>query len=123
MQRLHLEARAVTGNEEPMADLASQDLDGSDGRKLAAKLWIFGVRALRKNKPNAVVPWRFRVIPEHTNDPVAQVNGKPGKHAAHLGVQRHKRFQNEPVRSLLFRFGRTRHGLYGLSERTTTDQS
>ena len=51
------------------------------------------------------------MIPQHADDSVAQVNGKPGKHAPHLGVQGHQRFQNKPVRSLLFWFGRTRHGL------------
>ena len=100
-----------------MADFISQELNRTDGRKFTAKLWICGVRAFRKNKPNAVVPRRFGMISEHTNYAVAQVDGKTRKHTTHLGIQGHERFQNERVRSLLFWFGRTRHGLYGLSEK------
>jgi hypothetical protein len=121
MQCLHLEAGVVTRDEEPMADFISQELDGTDGGKFTAKLRICGVGAFRKNKPNAVVPGRFGMIAEHTNYAVAQVDGKTGKHATHFGVQGHERFHNERVRSLLFWFGGTRHGLCGLSEKTITD--
>lgn len=76
MKRLHLEAGAVTRDQEPMADLISQELDRTDRRKFTAQLWIFGVRALRKNKPNAIVPRRFGMIAQHANDAVAQVDGK-----------------------------------------------
>ena len=123
VKRPHLEAGAVTRDEEPMADLLSQELDRTDRRKFAVKFWICGVRALRKNKPNAVVPRRFGMIPEHTNYAVAQVDSKARKHATYFGVHGHERFQNERVGSLLFWFGRTRHALYGLSERTKTDQA
>jgi hypothetical protein len=76
MKRLQLEAGSVTRDEEPMADFISKQLNRTDGRKFTAKLWIFGVRAVRKNKPNAVVPRRFGMIPEHANNAVAQVDGK-----------------------------------------------
>jgi hypothetical protein len=46
MKRLHLEVGAVTGDEEPVADLVSQQLDGTDGGEFTAKLWIFGVGAV-----------------------------------------------------------------------------
>ena len=111
MKCLRLEARAVTRDEEPMADLISQELDRTDGRKFTVKFWICGVRAVRKNKPNAVVPRRFGMISEHTNYAVAKVDGKTRKHAAHLGVQGHERVQNERVRRLWFWFGGTGHGL------------
>jgi hypothetical protein len=118
MKRLHLEAGTVTRDDEPMDDLISQELDWTDRREFAAKFWIGGLRALRKNEPNAVVSRRFGMIPEHTDYAIAQVDGKTGKHAAHFGAQGGERFQNERVRSLQFWFGRARHGLYGLSERT-----
>jgi len=89
VKRLHLKAGAVTRDEQPMADFISQKLDRTDGRELPAKSWICGVRAFRKNKPNAVVLRRFGVIPEHANDAVAQIDGKTGKHAPDLGVQGH----------------------------------
>jgi hypothetical protein len=60
------------------------------------------------------------MISEHTNYAVVQVDGKTGKHATHLGAQGHERVQNKRVRSLLFWFGGTRHGLQGLSESTIT---
>ena len=91
MKCLLLEAGAVTRDNEPMADLISQQLDRADGRKLTAKFWICGVRAVRKNKPNAIVLRRFGMISEHTNDAVAQVHRKAGKHATHLWVQGHER--------------------------------
>lgn len=50
------------------------------------KPWICGVRAFRKNKPNTIVPRRFGMITEHTNDVAAQVDGKTRKHATHLGI-------------------------------------
>jgi hypothetical protein len=86
MKCLRLEAGAVTGDEEPMADLASQEFDRTDGGKLTAKFWIHGVRAFRKNQPNAVVTRRFGMIAEHAKYSVAQVDRKPGKHATHLWV-------------------------------------
>src|SRR5580658_518562 len=101
MQCLHLEAGAVTRDDQPMADLISQQLNPAKRRKLAAKSWIRWARALRKHQPDAVVLWRFGMIAEHANDVVAQVDGKTGKHATHLGVQGHQRVQNKRVRSLL----------------------
>jgi hypothetical protein len=118
MKCLYLETWAVTRDEEPMADLISQELDGTDGGKFPAKLRISWVRALRENKPDAVVPRRLEMISQHANDAVVQVDGKTRKHETHLGVQGPERFHNERVRSLPFWFGRTRHGL---SERTITD--
>ena len=52
------------------------------------------------------------MVAQHADDAVAQVNGEAGKHAPHLRVQWHKGFQNESVRSFLFRFGGIRHGLF-----------
>jgi hypothetical protein len=123
MKGLCLEAGTVTRDDEPMADLISQQLDRADGRKLTAKFWICGVSAVRKNQPNAVILRRFGMISEHANDAVAQVDGITGKHATHLGVQGHQRVQNKRMRSLLFWFGRSRHGLNYLSERTITDSA
>jgi hypothetical protein len=67
MKCIHLEAGAVTRDEEPMADLVSQELDRPDRRKFTAKFWICGAGADRKNNPNAVVSWRLGVISEHTD--------------------------------------------------------
>lgn len=120
---LHLEAGAVTRDEEPMAALICQKSDRTDERKFTVKFWICRVRAVRKSKPNTVVPRRIGMISEHTNDVVVNVDGKTRKHANHFRVQGHERFQNECVRSLLFWFGRARHVLKGLSERTITDWS
>ena len=85
-----------------MANLVAQQTDRTDRRKFPAEFWICGVGALRKNKPNTIVPWRFLVFSQHTNDPVAQINGKTGKHPTYLGVQRRERFQDKRVRGLLF---------------------
>ena len=74
---LAFEGRPVAWNEKPMADLACQKLDGTERREFAAEVWISGVDGLRKNKPNAVVPRRFGVIAEHTNNAVADVHSKP----------------------------------------------
>jgi ATP-dependent Clp protease ATP-binding subunit ClpC len=122
MECLRLKGWAVTGDDEPVADFISQELDGTEGRKFAAKFWIFGVGAFGKNEPNAVVPRIFGMIPEHKDYVVAQVDGKTRKHAADLGIQGHEGFHNESVRRFLFWFGGTRHGTYRLSERTITDQ-
>jgi hypothetical protein len=106
-----------------MADLVFQELDGADGRKLAAKFWVQGVRAFGKNKPNAVVPRRFGMISKHTDDAVAEVDGKTGKHVTDFGVQGCEGFQNERMRRLLFWFGGARHDLFGLSEMNIADWS
>ena len=91
VKRFRLEGGAVTGDEEPVADRAAQQLDGAEGWEFAAEFWVGGVRGLGKNKPDAVVARRFGRIAEHANEVVAQVNGKTGKHATHLGVQGHER--------------------------------
>jgi hypothetical protein len=111
VKRLDLEARAVTRDEEPMANFISQQFNGAEGGKFTAKLWIGGISALGKNKPNAIVARGFWMVPEHANDAVAQVDGKPGKHAADFGVQGRERFHNERVRRLRFRLRRAGHGL------------
>jgi hypothetical protein len=74
MKRLFFEGGAVARDEEPMGDLASQEFNRTDGRELAEKLGIFGVRGVRKYQPNAVIPRRFGTIQEHANNEVAQVN-------------------------------------------------
>ncbi len=102
MEGFHLKARAVTGNEKPMANLIAQQLDRTDRREFPAEIWIRGVGSVRKNKPNAIVPGRFVVISQHADDPVAQVDREAGEHPTHLGVQGRKRFQDKSVRGLLF---------------------
>jgi hypothetical protein len=92
MEGLHLKARTVTWNEKPMANLIAQQIDRTDRREFQAEIWIGGVGVVRKYKPNAIVSLRFPVIAQHTNDPVAKVNGETGKHPAYLGVQGRKRF-------------------------------
>jgi len=118
---LRLEGGAVTRDEEPMADLISQELDLAEGREFAAEFWVCWVRALRENEPNTVVARGFGRIPEHANDAVVEVDGKTGEHATHLGVQRHERIHNERVRR--FRFWWAGHDFYGLSEWTETYQT
>jgi hypothetical protein len=49
MKGLHLEARAVTWDEEPVAYPISQEFDRADRRKFAAQFWICGVRVVREN--------------------------------------------------------------------------
>ena len=93
-----LEVRAVARDEKPVGDLIAEQLNRADGRKFAAEPWICGVGALRKNKPDAIVLGRFLMIAEHTYDLVAQVDGKTGKHPAHLGIRRRERFQNKRMR-------------------------
>jgi hypothetical protein len=102
MEGLHLKARTVTWNEKPMANLITQQIDRADRRELPAELRVCGVGGLRKNKPNTIVPWRFVVFSQHTNDPVAQIDGETGKHPTHLGVQGRERFQDKCVRGSLF---------------------
>ena len=121
MKCLHLKARAITRDEQPMADLVFQQLNRAKRRKLPAQPSISRVGALRKNKPNAVVARRFGTVPEHANQVDAHVNGETGKHAPHLGIQGHQRFQNKSVRSLLSWFGRASHGLQIPSKRTIPD--
>ena len=78
--------RPVTRNEKPLGDLIVEEPDRTEARELAAELWICPFGALRKNKPNALVPWRFLMVAEHTYDVVVEVDGKTGKHSAHLGI-------------------------------------
>jgi len=47
------------------------------------------------------------MIAEHTDDAVADVDGKTGKHTAHLGLERRERIEYKCVRRLLFRFDGT----------------
>jgi len=121
MKRLRLEVGTVTREQQPMPDDTSQKFDFSERRKLPAQPAISRINAFRKHEPNPVVPRRFGTVPKHANQVVAQVNRKARKHPPHLGVQGHQCFQNEPVRSLLFRFGRSWHGSQLLSESTITD--
>ena len=102
MKGFYLKVRAVTRDEKPVGNLITEELDRTDGREFAAELWICGVGALRKDKPNAIVPRRFLMIAEHTYYAVAQVDGKTGKHPTHLRIRRRERFQNKRVRGLLF---------------------
>ena len=102
MKGFYLKVRAVTRDEKPVGNLIPEELDRADGRESSAELWICGVGALRKDKPNAIVPRRFLMIAEHTHYVVAQVDGKTGKHPTHLGIRRRERFQNKRVRGLLF---------------------
>jgi hypothetical protein len=112
MKGFYLKVRAVTRDEKPVADLITEELDRTDGREFAAELCIGGIGALRKDKPNAIVPRRFLVIAEHTYYAVTQVDGKTGKHPTHLGIQWRKRFQNKRVRELFFWFGGMAHDLF-----------
>jgi hypothetical protein len=112
MKGFYLKVRAVTRDEKPVANLITEELDSTDGREFAAELCICGIGALRKDKPNAIVPRRFLMIAEHTYYAVAQVDGKTGKHPTHLGIQWRERFQNKRVRGLLFWFGGMAHDLF-----------
>jgi len=76
VERLGLKCGTVAWNEKPMANLVSQKLDCTDGLEFTAELGIGGIGTVRKNQPDAIVPGRFVVIAEHTNDAVAQVNGE-----------------------------------------------
>jgi hypothetical protein len=111
MESLRLKAGTVAWKEEPMANLVAQQTDRTDRRELPAKIWICGVGPFRKNEPDTIVPGRFFVISQHTDNPVAQVHGETGKHPAYLGVQRRERFQDKCVRRPFSGFGRARHGL------------
>lgn len=102
---------AVAWNEQPMMNLVSQKLDGAEGRELTAEGWIGRIGDVGEDKPNAVVLGRFRVVAEHTNDPVAEVDGEAGEHATHLGLQGSERFEDEGIRGLLFGFRGAGHGL------------
>ena len=62
MECFRLEARTVAWNEKPMANLTTQQIDGADRGELAPEVSVCGVGAFRKNKPNAIVPWRFLVF-------------------------------------------------------------
>jgi len=117
VERLLLEGGAVTGDEEPMADHAAQEFDRAKGRKLAAEFRILGICGLGKNKPEAVVPWRFGGIAKHQNQVVAEVDAEARKHAAHLGAQGHERIHNERVWRLRLWFWWARHDVNGLSRR------
>ena len=98
----YLKVWTVTRDEKPVADLITEELDRTDGREFAAELCICRIGALRKDKPNAIVPRRFLMIAEHTYYAVTQVDGKTGKHPTHLGIQWRERFHNKCVRGLLF---------------------
>jgi hypothetical protein len=111
MEGFRLKARTVTRNKKPMANLAGQEFDRTDRRELPPQVWVCRVGSLRKNKPDTIVPWRFLVLPQHTNDPVTQIYRKTRKHPIHFWVQGRKRIQNKCVRGLLFYFRRARHGL------------
>jgi len=92
-----------------VSDLVAQQLNPADRREFAPELWISGVGALRKDKPDSIVPRRFLVIAEHNHDAVAYVHAKTGKHPANFGLQRHERFQHKRVRCPLSWLGGTTH--------------
>src|ERR1700744_1942426 len=102
MKGFRLEARTVTRNEKPMPNLTTQEIDRADRRELLADVWVCGVGAIRQNKPNTIIPRKFLVFSQHTNDSVAQIDSKSRKHPTHLGIQRRERFQDKCVRGLLF---------------------
>ena len=112
MKGFYFKVRAVTRNEKPVGDLITQEFDRTDRREFAAELWICGIGALRKDKPNAIVPPRFLMIAEHKYYAVTQVDAKTGKNPTHLGIQRRERFQNKRVWGLLFWFGVMTHDLF-----------
>jgi hypothetical protein len=97
---LAFKAGTVAGKEKPMTDLAAQQLDAAEGREFAAEVPICRIDALGKNEPDAIILGRFGMVSEHAHDAVAQVDGQAGEHAAHLGVQRRERLQDECVRGL-----------------------
>lgn len=70
------EAGAVTGDEKPMADLVAEQLDGAEGREVAAEAGIGGGDGVGKHEPETVVAGRFGVVAEHADDAVAEVDGK-----------------------------------------------
>jgi len=108
-----LERVTVAWNEKPMANLVAEQHDRADGRKLAAKFRIGGIRTVRKDKPDAIIPGRFIVIPEHANDAVCQVDGKAGKHLLYFRVQLRERLQDKCMRRVLSSFGGVGHDYSG----------
>lgn len=111
MEGFGLEVLTVAGDEQPMANLVVQKLDGADGREFAAEDRICWIRSVGENQPNAVVSRGFGVVAEHADDSVVNVDGKTGEHVAHLGFQGSKRFQDERMWRLRFGFGRANHDL------------
>ena len=53
------EVGAVAGDEEPVADLSGEHLDGAEGWEFDAESWVGGAYGVGEHEPEAVVLWRF----------------------------------------------------------------
>lgn len=109
VERFFFKGWAVTGKEQPVGDFVAQQFDGAERAELLAERGIGGVDDFGEDKPDAVVLWRFGVVPQHADDAIAEVDGESGKHGADLGFEGREGFQNKSMRRLFAR------GLDGLS--------
>lgn len=113
MEGFGFEVGAVAGDEKPVADLVAQQLDGTEGREFAAEGSVGGAGGVGEDEPDAVVSRGLRVVAEHADDAVADVDGEAGEHAAHLGFQGRERFEDERMRGLRLCFRRADHQILG----------
>jgi hypothetical protein len=113
MEGFLLKGGTVAGDEEPVADLATEQLDGAEGGKLPAELPVGGIGDAGEDEPDAIVLRRLGVIAEHAHDTVAHVDGETGKHAAHFRVEGCEGVEDERV--WRFRLGPGRAGHAGLT--------
>src|SRR5271154_1224080 len=65
IKRRPLEISTIAGNEEPMIDLVSQYLNGTNQWEVPTQTCICRIDALRENQPDPVVLRRLGVISQH----------------------------------------------------------
>ena len=88
MQRFGLEGGAVGRDETPVGDLASEQGDRTKRREVAEEAWVIRLDGLREDEPNAIVCRLLEAVAKHEGDLVADVDCEPGKHGAHLRLER-----------------------------------
>src|SRR5579872_693853 len=81
MQGFPLERGTVAWDQKPVPNLTAEQFNRAERRKLPPEAGVGRIGGFRQNKPDAVVLGRLLMIPEHADNPIAQVNGKAGEHA------------------------------------------
>jgi len=92
-----LKGGAVTGNDQPVGDFVAQHFDGTKRGELATEGFIRRVDGFREDEPDTVILGGLGVIAQHADDPIAEVDGVSGKHAADFRFEGRQRFENKGV--------------------------
>ena len=97
VQGFGFEVGGVGGQDAPVADLAAEELDGSDGGEFAAEAFgvVGGVEYVGEDDPDAVVFARLRAVAQHADDFVADVDGESAEHGTDFGMEGIQGFEDE----------------------------